>query len=86
MFGDFMLLNLIVIIPTSWSWTVNHWPDRSFEIFILVNNLALILAQTRYSTVIHMRLIGAGDVLRRLMGLTVVQTVLSNPMLLIVVH
>ena len=80
-FGDFVLLNLIILIPARWSWQVNAWPDRSLEIFILVNNIALILAQMRFSTIIHLRLIGAGDVLQRLMGLTLIQSVLSYVLL-----
>ena len=81
MFGDFVLLNLIILIPARWSWQVNVWPDRSLEIFILVNNIALMLAQMRFSTIIHLRLVGAGDVLQRIMGLTLVQSVLAYVLL-----
>ena len=79
--GDFVLLNLIILIPARWSWQVNNWPDRSLEIFILVNNIALILSQMRFSTIIHMRMIGAGDVLQRIVGLTAVQSVLAYVLL-----
>ena len=81
MAGDFILLNLIIMIPAKWSWTVNNWPDRSLEIFILVNNIALILAQMRFSTIIHLRLIGAGDVLQRLIGLSLMETVMAYVLL-----
>ena len=81
MFGDFVLLNVIILTGARLSWTVNSWPDRSLEIFILVNNIALMLAQMRFSTIIHLRLVGAGDVLRRIIGLTVVQTVLAYVLL-----
>ena len=60
---------------------MNNWPDRSLEIFILVNNIALILSQMRFSTIIHMRMIGAGDVLQRIVGLTAVQSVLAYVLL-----
>ena len=79
--GDFVLLNLIILIPARWSWQVNNWPDRSLEIFILVNNIALILSQMRFSTIIHMRMIGAGDVLQRIVGLTAVQSALAYVLL-----
>ena len=36
-----------------------------------------MLAQIRFSTIIHLRLVGAGDVLQRVMGLTVMQTVIA---------
>lgn len=81
MAGDFAVLNAIMLIPARWSWTVNEWPDRSLEIFILVNNIALILAQMRFSTIIHLRLVGAGDVLQRIMGLTIMQCVMAYVLL-----
>lgn len=81
MLGDFVVLNLIILIPARWSWQVNSWPARSLEIFILVNNIALMLAQLRFSTIIHLRLVGAGDVLQRLVGLTVLQSVLAYVLL-----
>ena len=82
--GDFVLLNLIILIPAEFSWRVNHWPERSLEIFYLVNNLALILSQMKFSTVIHMRVIGAGDVVQRLLGLTMMETVLAYVLLKVV--
>ncbi len=77
MFGDFVLLNIIIILAARMSWTVDNWPERSLEIFILVNNIALMLAQIRFSTIIHLRLVGAGDVLQRIMGLIILQSPLS---------
>lgn len=81
MLGDFALLNAIIMIPAHWSWQVNSWPDRSLEIFILVNNIALILAQTRFSTIIHRRVLGAGEVVRRIIGLSTLQALLSYVLL-----
>lgn len=66
MAGDFALLNLIIQLIANIYWRVDCWPERSLEIFILVNNLALLIAQLRFSTIIHMRLIGAGDLLQRM--------------------
>ncbi len=81
MLGDFALLNAIIVIPARWSWQVNSWPDRSLEIFILVNNIALILAQTRFSTIIHRRVLGAGEVVRRIIGLSALQALMSYVLL-----
>ena len=66
MAGDFALLNLIIQLIANIYWRVDCWPERSLEIFILVNNLALLIAQLRFSTIIHLRLIGAGDLLQRM--------------------
>ena len=73
--SDFVLLNAIILIGGGLSWRVDNWPDRSLEIFILVNNIALILAMTKFSTIIHQRMIGAGDVLQRLIGLTLMHSI-----------
>ena len=81
MFGDFVLLNAIIVIPAHWSWQVNSWPDRSLEIFILVNNIALMLAQMRFSTIIHLRVVGAGDVMQRIIGLSALQALLAYVLL-----
>lgn len=76
-FGDFLFLNGIILFATHFYWRVETWPDKSLQIFILVNNVALILSEMRFSTIIHLRLIGAGDVIQRLIGLTLFQTVLA---------
>ena len=81
MFGDFVVLNTIILLASEVSWTVDNWPDRSLEIFILVNNIALMLAQMRFSTIIHLRVVGAGDVLQRVVGLTALHSVLAYVLL-----
>ena len=79
--GDFLLLNVIILLATRYYWRVETWPERSLQIFILVNNVALVLSEIRFSTVIHLRLIGAGDVVQRLVGLSMCQTVLAYALL-----
>ena len=81
MAGDFAVLNAIILLAATVSWRITTWPERSLEIFILVNNIALIFAQMRFSTIIHLRIVGAGDVLQRIMGLTVMQAVLAYVLL-----
>ena len=81
MAGDFVLLNAIIIVLSQHSWRIENWPEKSLEIFILVNNIALMLSQLRFSTIIHLRLVGAGDVIRRIMGLTITQSVLAYVLL-----
>ena len=81
MAGDFVLLNAIIQIAGRWSWQVDNWPDRSLEIFILVNNIALIISQMKFSTIVHLRLVGAGEILQRLVGLTSFQAVLAYVLL-----
>lgn len=75
--GDFVLLNVIILAGAWNSWRVEHWPDRGLEIFILVNNIALILSQLRYCTIIHQRLVSSGDIVQRTVGLSALQCVLA---------
>ena len=81
MFGDFVLLNLIIQFVAFVYWRVDNWPERSLEIFVLVNNMALMLAHLRFSPIIHLRLVGAGDLLKRMVGLTALQAVLAYVLL-----
>ena len=75
--GDFVLLNVIMLAFAHWHWRMNSWPEGRLEIFVLVNNLALMLGEVRYSTIIHQRIVNAGDILRRVVKLTVLQSVLA---------
>ena len=77
MFGDFLLLNIIIWLIAKNYWLVGSWPEKSLEIFILVNNIALMLSQTQFSTIIHERFIGAGDVIKRVIELTILQSILA---------
>ena len=75
--GDFVLLNVIIMVVAWHSWSVSNWPKRSLEIFILVNNIALILGQMQFSTVIHQRLVGAGEIVKRIICLSGIQCILA---------
>lgn len=79
--GDVFLLNIIIFIASELLWKAENWPIRSLEMYFLVNNFALILSLSRYSTIIHQRIVGAGEVLKRIVGLTVVQTIVAYGLL-----
>ena len=79
--GDFVLLNAIIMAVAGYSWSVSNWPKRSLEIFILVNNIALILAQMQFSTIIHQRLVGAGEIIKRIICLSAIECVLAYVLL-----
>ena len=46
-------------------------------ILLGVNNIALMLAMLKFSTIIHLRVVGAGEILKRIIGLTVVGAILA---------
>lgn len=77
MIGDFVLLNAIILVFAFWHWRMEVWEKGQIEIYILVNNIALMLSMLQFSTIIHLRVVGAGDILRRMVGLTCMQAVLT---------
>ena len=74
---DFILLNLIIFAFVRWHWRMETWGPGNVEIFILASNLALLLSQLKFPTVIHQRLVGAGDIIRKLTLLTSTQALLG---------
>jgi hypothetical protein len=60
------------------------WRLDRIEVFWLVSNLAMVASEWRYTTVIHLRKVSAGDVLRRITEMTIMQTVLSYLLLKVV--
>ena len=75
--GDFVVLNAIMMLFYRYHWRMSTWEEGRVEIFFLASNMALLLSQLRFSTIIHLRLIGAGDVVRRVVCLTMLQAVLA---------
>ena len=72
-----MLLNAILLGFAHWHWRMETWGMGRVEIFILVNNIALMLAMLKFSTIIHLRVVGAGEILKRIVGLTIVGAILA---------
>ena len=67
--GDFILLNLILLLFARYHWRIGIWEENELEVFTLIANLALVISQMRFSPIIHKRLVGAGDVLQRIICL-----------------
>ena len=83
MIGDFFLMNGIVLGFSQWHWRMGTWEHGMVSVFILVNNVALMLSQLRFPTIVHFRLVGGGDILKRIVGLTVTQSILAYLLMLI---
>lgn len=74
---DFIILNMLLLAFYKWHPTVQAWQEGRLEIFWLVCNLALMASESRFSTIIHRRIATAGDIIRRIVGLTMLHTVLA---------
>lgn len=75
--GDFILLNATILFAVYWYLDDVSWGENNLGVFILINNFALLLGQLFFSTVIHLRLIGAGDIIRRILSLSLTQALVS---------
>lgn len=82
--GDFILLNLILLLFARYHWRIGIWEDNELEVFMLIGNLALVISQMRFSPIIHKRLVGAGDVLQRVIGLTALHAIVGYLILKII--
>ena len=71
--GDFIVLNAVILIFSYWHWFMSLWGNGRLEIFILASNISLMIAQLRFSPIIHLRMVGAGDISKRIMGLVATQ-------------
>ncbi len=76
--GDFVLLNIVMAFTVLWN---DEWAIGSAHEFGAANNLALAIAMTQFSTIIHLRLVNAGDMLKRAIGLVLMQTVVQYVLL-----
>jgi len=82
--GDFIVFNIIVGLFAIFHWRVATWEENQLEVFGLVGNLALVISQMRISPIIHQRVVGAGEILRRIMGMTILQAIVGYLLLKIV--
>ena len=82
--GDFIVFNLILGVFAINHWRIEAWEENQLEVFALVGNLALVISQLRFSPIIHQRVVGAGDILRRIMGMTILQAIVGYLLLKIV--
>ena len=82
--GDFIVFNLILLLFARLHWRIETWEENQLEVFGLVGNLALVMSQLRFSPIIHQRLVGAGDVLQRVMGLTILHAIVGYLLLKVI--
>ncbi|MDE5571900.1 MAG: hypothetical protein K2I86_07635, partial [Prevotella sp.] len=79
--SDFLVLNLLVVLFAEYHPIVSAWPWELKWVFLLGQNLSLLLSELRFSTLVHRRLVSAGNILPRVVGLVIVQTLISYVLL-----
>ena len=78
---DFVILNLLLWGFTHYHPIVMKWSWELKWLFLLSNNLAMLLSEMRFSTVAHERLVSVAEILRRVVGLSVVQALVAYVLL-----
>ena len=77
MLVDLLMLNGILILFRMWSPTLQTWSVGRTETLWVVCNLAMALSMWKFSTIIHLRMVSGGDILRKVFELTVTQTLIA---------
>lgn len=80
-FADFVILNLLVWLFSNYHGIVREWSWEMKWVFLFGNNLALVLSEIRFSTVVHQRVISIADILQRVTGLVLVQAIIAYVLL-----
>jgi len=76
-FADIITLNILLWAFIGWHPEVRWWDNDKQNVFWLVNNLALVISETRFYTIIHLRIVSAGEILRRIIELTISYAILA---------
>lgn len=75
--GDFVLLNFVLFCFSLEFMKVEDWTWENKRLFLFICNVALLVSEGYFHTIIHQRLVSAGDILRRLVYLTLTQVVIA---------
>ena len=77
MAADFLLMNVITMMAFHWHDVIGGWPPTIQRLLLLTANMALVIAESRFSPVVHLRMAGAGNILRRIILLTTIWVLLT---------
>ena len=75
--GDFILLNTILLLVFKCYEPASYWLESNILLFVMTNNLTLLLSQLFFSTIIYRRYVRGGAIIRRITSLAVLQSLLT---------
>lgn len=76
-FGDLVLLNIVLFCFSMEFMKVEDWTWENKRLFLFICNVALLVSEGYFHTIIHQRMVSAGDILRRLFYLILTQVVVA---------
>lgn len=74
---DFLLMNVVLLLAFHCHDAISAWPQTIQRLLLFTANLALVIGETHFSPVVHLRMTGAGYILRRIIMLTGTWTLLT---------
>lgn len=79
--GDFVILNVLMYVMLQcWQYT-NSWGWNDIRIFVLTGNLALGISECWFHNIIYQRHVTAGDIVRRVVLLTITYVLIAYGMM-----
>lgn len=75
--GDFVILNLVLLAFAFLHPRMEGWTWAQIRFFMMICNVALLVSEHYHHPIIHERVVSGADVLRRIVFLTMTQTVLA---------
>ena len=75
--SDFVLLNAILYAFSKEDGALKTWEWSQLRTFFIVCNMALLVSEWIFPTIIHERIVSAGDVLRKIVVVTMSQTAIA---------
>ena len=80
-FGDFLLLNVLLLLFFKYFPHMSVWAFEKQRIFLITMNVALVIGHVYRPPIIHLRLVTAGDILKRVIGLVAITVLLAYLMM-----
>ena len=80
-FADFFILNILVLLFIKFHYLIESWSWEMKWVFLFCSNLALLISEMGFSTIVHRRVVSAGDIVRRVLGLVLLQMVVAYMLL-----
>ena len=77
MLVDLLMLNGILFLLRKLNPSLQTWSVGRIEVLWAVCNFAMALSMLKFSTIIHLRMVSGGDILRRVFELTITQTAIA---------
>jgi len=75
--SDFVILNAILYAFSKEDGALKTWEWSQLRTFFIVSNMALLVSEWIFPTIIHERIVSAGDVLRKVVVVTMSQTAIA---------